>query len=303
MGAACSSSPHPVEPSISGSTTSSKTPGSNPDPMTTRTDPQIPMTPPSSSSSSSTKTTNTNIHTIDQPALTIFSGTFNINAAQLNQSDAKLWLTDNKAQIATIVCLAFQECGSAPNEITPVPKNAIESPRPPESPSHVYTPKEYCRQNLKPAEAEANNEFLAVLKGALPSHKLVADLALGESPTGGKIEINGKETEWYGYVRLVVFYKGAEQLECQSVISPVGGKDSSFGQVSLVFASPPFTSLHLTPHPHPSSSPLTSTEKSIQREQLPRQGGSWPVYHKFQPHFDELALVRHEQVQHTRKQI
>ena len=74
-----------------------------------------------------------------------------------------------------------------------------------------------------------NDDFIQTILETLPDHEIVSDVALGESPTFGKVEINGKKTEWYGYVRLLVLsLKNRPPVTIESVISPVGEKHSAF---------------------------------------------------------------------------
>jgi len=175
---------------------------------------------------------------------TIFAGTFNINASPLTPIDVKNYLIKNNATNASLICLAFQECGSAPRNPIPIPSNLIASPRLPDSPANGFSSSEFVRS--KESENAVNDKFLSTISDGIGGgYDLIADVALGESPTFGKIEIRGTMTEWYGYIRLIVYLKssdgskdisGASQqkqrqrqrLSIKSVVSPVGEKMSAF---------------------------------------------------------------------------
>jgi len=114
----------------------------------------------------------------------LFVGTFNLNGTIPSRHDASRWLRSHGAEGADVVFLSLQEC-----PIAGVVRNEDRSDG-----------------------SDNDSALLSALLGALsPLHELAADVSMGEPPTGSKFpSSNGAWTEWYGFVRILLFARGGE---------------------------------------------------------------------------------------------
>ncbi|CAM9331926.1 unnamed protein product, partial [Heterosigma akashiwo] len=164
----------------------------------------------------------------------LFVGSFNINAAQLTEEDARIWLQDALTHQPDVIALGFQECGTMPDVNYPNPRNfkreySISWRRQP-SPSPAGGSKEPTEDFSEKLNGLAQTTSLhAVVCSVLTdAYKMVVDVAIGEPPTD-KIMIAGKKVQWYGAIRMLVFFKTAfdPRPEVSTLIIPTGNKHTA----------------------------------------------------------------------------
>jgi len=159
----------------------------------------------------------------------LFVGTFNINAAKLTTFDARKWLADVKDYQPEVVAIGFQECADFPEENSPSPLNFRREYSETWSTSSIAanSTKQQDNENSADEFPEDDVDCHESLRRVLKGYKKVADVAIGEPPI--KVVLSGKKTQWYGAIRLLVYFKAAfdPNPEVTTLIIPTGTKKSA----------------------------------------------------------------------------
>eukprot|EP00518_Triparma_eleuthera_P001233 CAMPEP_0182458060 /NCGR_PEP_ID=MMETSP1319-20130603/3490_1 /TAXON_ID=172717 /ORGANISM="Bolidomonas pacifica, Strain RCC208" /LENGTH=455 /DNA_ID=CAMNT_0024656669 /DNA_START=147 /DNA_END=1511 /DNA_ORIENTATION=- len=170
--------------------------------------------------------------------LTLFACTFNINGSPITAADVDAWLVSHGSTSCDLICLSFQECGTCSNGGLPFPPGSCAG-------VSASTLSDYVRlggEEQRSVNEHGDAEFVKAILGTLNEnkggreYKVVADVSIGEPPTSSKVDVMGKMTEWYGFIRTIVLADGRADLgpgkeedwKVRTMVCPVGEKLSMF---------------------------------------------------------------------------